>query len=134
MNDEQIAALIQRVAECGYVVELKSGNTSLRPTSRDAKCPAELLRELKDNRAAIIAYLKTTPTDTVHCSECRATVYVWDGDRDMAYLACRSSGSGNMMCPMWRPGLPPEWMGSARSYEEWKRRKRAATNEQDIPE
>lgn len=134
MNDDVVESLIRRTTECGFVVEIRSGNTSLRPVVEGAKCPPELLRELKQNRASILAYLKAMPTEVVHCPECNATVYVWDNDRDMAFTACKGSGLCNVQCPFWRRGLTEEWWGRDRWFAQKRREQVQRVNEDDVPE
>lgn len=125
--------LLRRVELCGFAVRLSGDGPALNRIGPGEMKPA-LLAELKANRAAIVEHLRANPPgeqcEEHHCDECGKTLFIHDGDRDTAFLVCQISGSCSVLCPFWRPGLGPDWMGRARSSEEWSRRKRAAKAEQ----
>jgi hypothetical protein len=55
----RVAILIQRVAAVGYAVRLKDGAPVLAPARSECVMPTPLLKALKDNRDAVVAYLST---------------------------------------------------------------------------
>lgn len=62
--------LLARIAACGYRVALEGGEPVLRPARSGCVMPPRLLADLKANRAAVVAHLKTSIPAIELCPLC----------------------------------------------------------------
>lgn len=109
--------LIERLRGRGAFVIVKDGGPALRVPEGAAALDPDERESLKAHRQAVLDAL-SPPEGTLRCEECKAFVAV-DASPEEAFRLC-----GRVMCPAWRPELKAvwDWVGAARSREQWKRR------------
>jgi hypothetical protein len=85
--------LLDRLYAAGFAVELTDAGPQLLPLKAHTRLPADLLAEVKQNRAAIVAHLRAQQprplSDAEFCQRCARPVDA--GDREAlagSYLLC----------------------------------------------